>query len=165
MPKQFSPDFCRWNPSFLGDLGGHPCLTKTLACSERWRFLHPDAGHGTSWHFRYGNEAMPLRTHPDPPVSSAPWLRISSGGSNGKMGGSPSSHVRFPEGTAGTASRLGGFNPSSKYACHWASPSHFKMVGKVVETSTNTWNHQWLVDICPISSISPFNSHRIISPF
>jgi len=87
VPKQFSPDFCRWNPSFLGDLGGHPCLTKTLACSERWRFLHPDAGHGTSWHFRYGNEAMPLRTHPDPPVSSAPWLRISSGGSNGKMGG------------------------------------------------------------------------------
>ena len=63
---------------------------KPFVFGRSWRPpvpLHPDAGHGTSWHFRYGNEAMPLRTHPDPPVSSAPWLRISSGGSNGKMGG------------------------------------------------------------------------------
>ena len=52
-----------------------------------------------------------------------------------KWGGSPSSHVRFPE---KTASRVGGFNPSS---CHMPviEPHHpISMVGNVVETSRNT---------------------------
>lgn len=55
-----------------------------------------------------------------------------------KWGGSPSSHVRFPEKAASRASRVGGFNPSS---CHMPviEPLHpISMVGNVVETSRNT---------------------------